>query len=44
MEYILNELSLHSQYADVDDFIAHGAKNLIGVLSVIKQKDQSTKD
>ncbi len=42
MEYILNELSLHSQYADVDDFIPHGAKNLIGVLSVIKQKDQST--
>lgn len=41
MEYILNELSLHSQYDDVTDFIDRGVKNMIVILSLIKKQGQS---
>lgn len=41
MDFIINELSLHSQYRDIDDFSSTGAVSLNGILNELRMLNTS---
>lgn len=41
MEFIINELSLHGQYRDIDDFSCTGAVSMNGILSELRMLNMS---